>query len=349
MREEWREWLALAYSIAAALLIYYAWRTYPPAVVEDNFAFFSGREGWRHLLERHPTQAVLAPAAALPPVAGSAEWREVHRDAVAVLLPGAFHVLRETQLPPLEAFRAHGVPMAVATDCNPGTSPLQSLRLAMALACTHFRLTPEEALRGATVNGARALGLADRGRLQPGLRADFVLFSVRYETGTRSIDAREDELGRTFTTVTQRASRTNGDITIEVGQPGNSAAIETAAIKELIVDQGNDRSYIDVVLKVMVRPNDTFDAIRARTARRSKAAQAVAQAGAVMGRCFDPAVLAGVMDLPVDELDAPLQELVDHGFLYEFSVVDPFWPSRPEIVQPVRGGISRCSRRSPRQ
>jgi len=59
---------------------------YPPAVVEDNFAFFSGREGWRHLLERHPTQAVLAPAAALPPVAGSAEWREVHRDAVAVLL-----------------------------------------------------------------------------------------------------------------------------------------------------------------------------------------------------------------------------------------------------------------------
>ncbi|MCR6687326.1 imidazolonepropionase [Pseudoxanthomonas sp.] len=97
---------------------------------------------------------------------------------VAVLLPGAFHVLRETQLPPLEAFRAHGVPMAVATDCNPGTSPLQSLRLAMALACTHFRLTPEEALRGATVNGARALGLGDRGRLQSGLRADFVLWDI---------------------------------------------------------------------------------------------------------------------------------------------------------------------------
>lgn len=99
------------------------------------------------------------------------------------------------------------------------------------------------------------------------VRADFVLFSVRYETGTRSVDAREDELGRTFTTVTQRASRTNGDITIEVGQPGNSAAIETAAIKELIVDQGDDRSYIDIVLKVMVRPNETFDAIRARTER----------------------------------------------------------------------------------
>jgi imidazolonepropionase len=97
---------------------------------------------------------------------------------VAVLLPGAFHVLRETKLPPLDAFRAAGVPMAVATDCNPGTSPLQSLRLAMSLACTHFRLTPEEALRGATVNAARALGLDDRGRLRAGLRADFVLWDV---------------------------------------------------------------------------------------------------------------------------------------------------------------------------
>lgn len=97
---------------------------------------------------------------------------------VAVLLPGAFHVLRETTLPPLEAFRAESVAMAVATDCNPGTSPLQSLRLAMSLACTHFRLTPEEALRGTTVNGARALGLADRGRLQPGLRADLVLWNA---------------------------------------------------------------------------------------------------------------------------------------------------------------------------
>ena len=97
---------------------------------------------------------------------------------VAVLLPGAFHVLRETKLPPLDAFRAHGVPMAVATDCNPGTSPLQSLRLAMSLACTHFRLTPEEALRGATVHAARALGLSDRGRLQVGLRADFALWDI---------------------------------------------------------------------------------------------------------------------------------------------------------------------------
>ena len=100
--------------------------------------------------------------------------------SVAVLLPGAFHVLRETKLPPLDAFREHGVPMAVATDCNPGTSPLLSMRQAMQLACTHFRLTPEEALRGATVHAARALGLADRGVLREGLRADFVQWDVRH-------------------------------------------------------------------------------------------------------------------------------------------------------------------------
>jgi imidazolonepropionase len=98
---------------------------------------------------------------------------------VAVLLPGAFHVLRETKLPPLDEFRAHGVAMAVATDCNPGTSPLLSLRQAMQLACTHFRLTPEQALRGATLNAARALGLQDRGVLRVGLRADFVQWRVR--------------------------------------------------------------------------------------------------------------------------------------------------------------------------
>lgn len=98
---------------------------------------------------------------------------------VAVLLPGAFHCLRETVLPPLDLFRQHGVPMAVATDCNPGTSPLQSLRLAMSLACTHFRLTPEEALRGATLNAARALGLPDRGTLRAGMRADFAHWNIR--------------------------------------------------------------------------------------------------------------------------------------------------------------------------
>jgi hypothetical protein len=98
------------------------------------------------------------------------------------------------------------------------------------------------------------------------VRADFVLFSVRYETATRSAEAREDELARTFATVTQRASRSEG-MNIEVGQPGNSAAIETAAIKELIQNRGDDRSGIDLVLRVMVRPNDTFETIRARTER----------------------------------------------------------------------------------
>ena len=98
---------------------------------------------------------------------------------VAVLLPGAFHVLRETKLPPLAALRAHGVAMAVATDCNPGTSPLLSLRQAMQLGCTHFKLTPEEALRGATINAAKALGLSDRGMLRVGMRADFAHWRIR--------------------------------------------------------------------------------------------------------------------------------------------------------------------------
>lgn len=99
---------------------------------------------------------------------------------VAVLLPGSFHCLRETKQPPIEAFRRHGVRMAVSTDLNPGTSPLCSLPLAMALACTHFRLTPEEALRGASEHAAVALGLSDRGRVVPGLRADLALWPLRH-------------------------------------------------------------------------------------------------------------------------------------------------------------------------
>ncbi|MDE3210528.1 MAG: imidazolonepropionase [Pseudomonadota bacterium] len=98
---------------------------------------------------------------------------------VAVLLPGAFYALRETRLPPVELLRRHGVPMAVATDCNPGTSPLLSLRLAAGMACTLFRLTPAEALRAVTVNAARALGLADRGTLAVGQRADLVVWDAR--------------------------------------------------------------------------------------------------------------------------------------------------------------------------
>ena len=98
---------------------------------------------------------------------------------VAVLLPGAFYALRETKLPPIALLREHHVPMAIATDCNPGTSPLLSLRLAAGMACTLFRLTPEEALRGVTVNAARALGLHDRGTLAVRQRADLVIWNAR--------------------------------------------------------------------------------------------------------------------------------------------------------------------------
>lgn len=97
---------------------------------------------------------------------------------VAVLLPGAFYTLHETQMPPVQAFRAHGVPMALSTDCNPGTSPVTSILLTMNMGCTLFRLTPEEALRGVTEHAARALGLPDCGRIAPGLRADLAVWNV---------------------------------------------------------------------------------------------------------------------------------------------------------------------------
>lgn len=99
---------------------------------------------------------------------------------VAVLLPGAFYALRETQLPPLAALREAGVPIALATDHNPGSSPTLSPLLMMNMACVLFRMTPEEALRGLTVHGARALGLADRGQLVAGQRADFCLWDVAH-------------------------------------------------------------------------------------------------------------------------------------------------------------------------
>ncbi len=98
---------------------------------------------------------------------------------VAGLLPGAFHTLRETQLPPIAALREHGVPMALGTDANPGSSPALSLLLMLNMGCTLFRLTPEEALAGVTINGARALGLADEcGTLEIGKRADFALWDI---------------------------------------------------------------------------------------------------------------------------------------------------------------------------
>lgn len=100
--------------------------------------------------------------------------------SVAVLLPGAFYFLRETRVPPVELLRCKGVPMAIATDCNPGSSPCTSLLLMLNMACTLFRLTPEEALAGVTRHAAQALGLHDRGMLAPGKRADFVLWNVQH-------------------------------------------------------------------------------------------------------------------------------------------------------------------------
>ena len=96
---------------------------------------------------------------------------------VAVILPGAFYTLREKQMPPIDLLRQHGVPMAVATDMNPGSSPMASLLLAMNMACTMFRMTPAEALAGATTHAARALGLADRGTLAAGQVADLAVWN----------------------------------------------------------------------------------------------------------------------------------------------------------------------------
>lgn len=98
---------------------------------------------------------------------------------VAVLLPGAFYFLRETQLPPMDALRRHGVKIALASDLNPGTSPGLSLRLMLNMGCTCFRMTPEEALAGVTVHAATALGLGDsHGSLEVGKVADFVAWQI---------------------------------------------------------------------------------------------------------------------------------------------------------------------------
>ncbi|WP_448548200.1 imidazolonepropionase [Thalassotalea fusca] len=98
---------------------------------------------------------------------------------VAVLLPGAFYFLRETQVPPIELLRKHGVKMAIATDANPGSSPINSLQLMLNMACTLFRITPVEALAGVTCNGAQALGLAQsKGQLKVGYDADLALWNI---------------------------------------------------------------------------------------------------------------------------------------------------------------------------
>ncbi len=110
----------------------------------------------------------------------TAEDAKLMADAgtVATLLPGAFYTVRETQLPPIAAFRENGVAIALATDCNPGSSPLASLLLAMNMACTLFRMTPEESLVGVTRNAAKALGVTDTGVIRAGMRADLAVWDV---------------------------------------------------------------------------------------------------------------------------------------------------------------------------
>lgn len=96
----------------------------------------------------------------------------------AVILPGAFYFLRETQQPPIALLREHKVPIAIASDFNPGTAPLCSLRLMLNMACTLFKMTPEEALQGVTYHAAKALGLEDRGILKEGMRADLAQWKM---------------------------------------------------------------------------------------------------------------------------------------------------------------------------
>ncbi len=101
-------------------------------------------------------------------------------DTVAVLLPGAFYTLRETQLPPLSNLRNEKVPIAIATDCNPGSSPLTSILLAMNMACTLFQMTPQETLAGVTKNAAKALGEKNSGAIKIGNRADLCIWDIKH-------------------------------------------------------------------------------------------------------------------------------------------------------------------------
>jgi len=160
--------------------------------LEETERYFAAAKALRLPLKLHAEQISNQHGAALAARCGALsadhlEWLDdeglaamAKAGTVAVLLPGAFYFLRDTQLPPVEALRAAGVPMAVATDCNPGTSPLLSPLLAMNMACTLFRLTPEEALAGMTRNAARALGLQDAiGTLEVGKAADLAIWDIR--------------------------------------------------------------------------------------------------------------------------------------------------------------------------
>ena len=151
---------------------------------------FSAARAQRLPVKLHADQLSDAGGAALAAEFGalSADHLEYTSDAgvaalaragtVAVLLPGAFYALRETRVPPVAKLRAAAVPIAIATDCNPGTSPVTSMLLMLNMACMLFSLTPAEALAGATSHAARALGCADRGTLALGQRADIALWNI---------------------------------------------------------------------------------------------------------------------------------------------------------------------------
>jgi imidazolonepropionase len=139
---------------------------------------------------------------------------------VAVLLPGAFYFLRETKLPPLAALRAAGVPLAIATDCNPGTSPITSLLACLNMACTLFRMTPAEALAGVTRNAARALGLADRGVVSVGRRADLALWNIGHPAEL-AYHLGYNPLSRVFRSACARW-RTNSGVTAQLPPPNPS-------------------------------------------------------------------------------------------------------------------------------
>jgi imidazolonepropionase len=156
-----------------------------PRVRQGQGARHSGQAACRAAVQSRWRKSWQPNTARCPPIISNMPrqtmrqpWRKPAR--VAVILPGAFYTLRETVAPPIQAFREAGVPMAVATDCNPGSSPMSSLLLSMNMACTLFRMTPEEALAGVTRNAARALGLDDAGQIKPGLRADLAIWNVEH-------------------------------------------------------------------------------------------------------------------------------------------------------------------------